>query len=135
MDFYMYLSSQDKYRGDAQHFIIQTNKLPLAGEWMVALAELYTDRPITNTTILCTNIIEHSSWGNCEEPILRRFCKGKNFTFYPEQFHKLSTNNIGTIAFYFIADNIPFKCVDITLHFKWIGGVAGTQSSTQIPLN
>jgi hypothetical protein len=120
MEFYMYLSSEDRYRGDAQHFIIQTNKLPLDGEWVVSLAELYTDRPITTQTFICTNIIEHSTWGNCEEPILRCVHKGRIFTFDPEQFHKLSTNNIGAIAFYFIADNIPFNCVDITLHFKKI---------------
>ena len=120
MEFYMYLSSEDRYYGDSQHFIIQTNRLPLEGEWAVSLADLFTDKPIVSKTFICTNIIEESTFGDCQEPILRRLHKGRQFIFNPEQFHKLSTNNIGTIAIYFIADDFPFSSVDITLHFKKI---------------
>jgi hypothetical protein len=114
----MYLSSQDRYRGDSQRFIIQTNRLPLEGEWLVSLSELHTDKPITSKTYICTNIIEYSTLGGSQEAILRRVHKGRIFIFNPEQFHKLSTNNIGAIEIYFIAEDIPFDCVDITLHFK-----------------
>ena len=114
----MYLSSQDRYYGDSEHFIIQTYRLPVEGEWVVSLAELYVDKPITAKTFICTNIIEESKFGSSQRAILRCVYEGKHFIFNPEQFHKLSSNSIESIAIYFIAEDIPFERVDITLHFK-----------------
>ena len=117
----MYISSKDRYHGDCQSFIIQTYQVPLQGQWYVSLAELYADKPITTETFICTNIIEESTFGVSQRPILRRVYEGKHFIFNPEQFHKLSTNGIGSIAIYFIAENIQFERVDLTLHFKKYG--------------
>ena len=54
MEFYLFLSSEDSYRGNAQHFRIQTNRQQLEGEWFVSLAELYVDNAIMTETLACT---------------------------------------------------------------------------------
>lgn len=114
----MYLSSEDRYIGSVKHFRIQTNTLPLNGQWAVSLAELHVDNAISKETVIYTNIIQDSIIGTEINPILRRVHEGKQFIFHPEQFHPLCTENINDIRFEFISEEIPFERAYITLHFK-----------------
>ena len=127
---YLFLSSDDSknYHPDnvAHTFSIELpERVKLEGAWEVAVCDIHTQNPLSETVYLYTDISEYNYIKSSLEPILRMiFPSNSNHVIFPVRYYvPVRPKSLGRIKVY-IRDrdkNIPNSLserVELTLHLK-----------------
>ena len=131
---YLFLSSDDSknYHPDnvGHMFTIELpERVKLEGTWEVAICDIHTEDPLSETVYLYSDISEYNYIKNSLKPVLRMiFPSNINHMIFPVRYYVLiRPKTLGRIKVYIRdrAKNIPNSLserVELTLHLKRLDG-------------